>query len=166
LTEAELPEPAAYASFHPFLTGVFSQWHGTRFTLDGASYETAEQWMMASKARLFGDEAKASEIMTTPDPALQKRLGQLVRDFDSAVWDEQKVEIVHRGNVAKFGQNAGLARRLLATAPAMLVEANPRDWIWGCGLSANDPSVHDPTRWPGQNLLGRILTLVRDQLRV
>jgi hypothetical protein len=46
----------------------------------------------------------------------------------------------------------------------MLVEANPRDWIWGVGLSVTDPQVHEPSQWHGANLLGRILTLIRDDL--
>jgi hypothetical protein len=31
---------------------VFSQWWSCRFELDGTEYVTAEQWMMAAKARL------------------------------------------------------------------------------------------------------------------
>jgi len=32
-----------------------SQWYPSPFTLDGVAYATAEHFMMASKARLFGD---------------------------------------------------------------------------------------------------------------
>ncbi|MFT4251037.1 MAG: NADAR domain-containing protein [Caulobacter sp.] len=53
---------------------------------------------------------------------------------------------------------------MTATGEAMLVEANPRDWIWGVGLSADDPAVHRPDDWKGENLLGRILTDVRRKL--
>ena len=94
---------------------------------------------------------------------MQKRLGALVRNFDQAIWDRWKLDIVLEGNRAKFAQNAGAARRLRATGDAMLVEANPRDWIWGVGLPATDPGVLDPERWRGTNLLGRILTLVRQE---
>ena len=161
-TAATLPDPAAYERFHPFLRGVFSQWHVTPFLVDGARFNTAEQWMMAGKAVLFGDAERAAAIMATDDPAEQKRLGQLVAGFDTATWDSHKVAIVFRGNVEKFSQNAGARRHLIATAGAMLVEANPRDWIWGCGLAEDDPGISTPTAWRGENLLGRILTLVRD----
>jgi ribA/ribD-fused uncharacterized protein len=164
ITVADLPRPEAFGSFHPFLKGVFSQWHATTFRLEGQDFATAEQWMMFGKARLFGDEAVAAAILATPDPSVQKRLGQTVAAFDQTTWDAHKVDIVHRGSMAKFGQNDGARRQLLATTPAMLVEANPRDWIWGVGLSAEDPAVHRLEDWRGENLLGRILTDVRGRL--
>ena len=34
-----------------------SQWWPAPFTVDGVAYATAEHWMMAGKARLFGDAA-------------------------------------------------------------------------------------------------------------
>jgi ribA/ribD-fused uncharacterized protein len=165
ITEADLPKVEAFDAYHPFIKGVFSQWHATPFTLDGLSLATAEQWMMVEKARLFGDETAAAAILATPDPAEQKRLGQTVRDFDQAVWDLWKIDIVHRGNLAKFSQNDGAARQLKATAGTMLVEANPRDWIWGVGLHIDDPKAHDPAEWRGTNLLGRVLTGIRNELR-
>ncbi len=164
VTAADLPHPSAYESFHPFLKGVFSQWHATPFTLEGLDFATAEQWMMYGKARLFGDEAVAAAILATPDPSVQKRLGQTVAGFEQETWDAWKVDIVHRGSLAKFGQNDGARRQLLATGETMLVEANPRDWIWGVGLSADDPAVHRPDDWKGENLLGRILTDIRLRL--
>ena len=160
----DLPEPGRFAAFHPFLRGVFSQWHRTPFCIEGVTFNTAEQWMMANTAVLFGDHERAVAVMDAEDPAEQKRLGQLVSDFDSATWDNHKVAIVYHGNRAKFAANAGARRQLLATGDAMLVEANPRDWIWGCGLPADDPQLSNPMLWRGENLLGRILTLIRTEL--
>lgn len=164
ITAADLPRPDAFETFHPFLKGVFSQWHATPFRLEDRDFATAEQWMMFGKARLFGDEAAAAAILATPDPSVQKRLGQTVAAFDQATWDAHKVDIVHRGSIAKFGQNDGAWRQLFATGPAMLVQANPRDWIWGVGLSADDSAINSPGNWRGENLLGRILTDVRSRL--
>lgn len=164
ISEEDLPSPADFEAFHPFLKGVFSQWHTTAFELEGRRFVTAEQWMMFGKATLFADEARAAAILATPSPAVQKRLGQQVAGFDSTIWDRWKIDIVHRGNMAKFCQNNGARRQLLATGGAMLVEANPRDWIWGCGLAADDPAIHRAANWKGSNLLGRILTQVRDDL--
>jgi ribA/ribD-fused uncharacterized protein len=160
----DLPDPALFETFHPFIKGVFSQWRPTPFELEGHRFVTAEQWMMFAKASLFSDPARAGAILATPDPAEQKRLGQRVTNFDQEVWDLWKVEIVYRGNRAKFTQNEGAARQLRATSPAMLVEANPRDWIWGVGLQIDDPGAVSPQAWKGTNLLGRILTRVRDEL--
>ncbi len=164
IAEEDLPSPVDFDRFHPFLKGVFSQWHATAFELEGHRFVTAEQWMMVGKAMLFGDAARAEAVLATPDPGEQKRLGQQVTGFDQATWDLWKVDIVHRGSLAKFSQNEGARRQLLATGDAMLVEANPRDWIWGVGLSTDDPAISRPLDWKGSNLLGRILTRVRGEL--
>ncbi|KPL67915.1 GTP cyclohydrolase [Erythrobacter sp. SG61-1L] len=161
---AALPDPANFETFVPFLNGVFSQWHFTPFNLHDQSFVTAEQWMMFAKANLFGDLEIAQQILASPDPSTQKRLGQMVSGFQHEKWNEWKIDIVYRGNIAKFGQNAGALRQLRNTGKAMLVEANPRDWIWGVGREVNDPLGHSPDRWRGQNLLGLILTKVRDDL--
>lgn len=166
ITEADLPRSDAFTRFHPFIKGVFSQWHATTFTLEGMTFVTAEQWMMLAKAQLFGDEQRAIAVMATPDPGGQKRLGQQITGFDQARWDVAKIDIVYRGNLAKFAQNAGAARKLTAMRGSMLVEANPRDWIWGVGLMIDDPAVHSPEAWRGSNLLGRILTKVRDDIDI
>ncbi|ATQ45031.1 NADAR family protein [Caulobacter mirabilis] len=164
VSEEDLPSPSGFTRFHPFIKGVFSQWHATPFDLEGRRFVTAEQWMMFAKARLFDDIARAEAILGAPDPGEQKRHGQQVAGFDQATWDRWKVDIVHRGSLAKFGQNDGALRQLLATGDAMLVEANPRDWIWGVGLSADDPAAQSPAAWKGSNLLGRILTDVKTRL--
>jgi ribA/ribD-fused uncharacterized protein len=161
---ADLPDPLSFETFAPFIKGVFSQWHHTAFSLDGMDFVTGEQWMMYAKARLFKDAERARQITLTDDPGVQKRLGQQVEGFDQAEWDRWKIEIVYRGNLAKFSQNAGAARQLRNTGDAMLVEANPRDWIWGIGRAMDDPGGHGPANWLGLNLLGRILTKVRQDL--
>lgn len=160
---ADLPEARNFSRFHPFIKGVFSQWHPTPFTLGGTQFVCAEQYMMAAKARLFGDDAQAQAIMASEDPAVQKRLGAGARGFDEDVWHHWRIDIVYRANHAKFTQNAGAMRQLQNTAPAMLVEANPRDWNWGNGLHIDDPRNHDAATWKGTNFLGRILTLIREQ---
>lgn len=164
VTESDLPRWEDYTAFHPFMKGVFSQWHTTPFSIGDYSFVTAEQWMMFSKASLFRDHRKAEEILATDDPSEQKLLGTLVESFDQEVWDRWRIEIVYTGNKAKFSQNPGAARRLANTSGGMLVEANVRDWIWGVGRAIDDPRASRPREWRGTNLLGRILTLVRDEL--
>jgi predicted NAD-dependent protein-ADP-ribosyltransferase YbiA (DUF1768 family) len=44
-------------------TGCLSQWWPATFTVDGQSYPSAEHWMMAGKARLFGDEDGLTAVL-------------------------------------------------------------------------------------------------------
>lgn len=161
LSENVLPKPEEFREFHPFIKGVFSQWHMTPFDVGDFRFVCAEQYMMAAKASLCGDEAIFDQIMESDDPALHKRLGSQINRFDHEGWDMWRFDIVMTANTAKFEQNAGAARQLRNTAPAMLVEANPRDWNWGNGLQIDDQANQDPSQWRGTNFLGRILTQVR-----
>ena len=147
-----------------FMKGPFNQFHGSRFSVDGRDYVCAEQYMHAEKARLFGDDAMADRIMRSDSPHEHKMMGGRVAGFVGETWDARKVAIVTTGNLAKFGQNAGLRRRLLDTGDSILAEANPKDLIWGIGMADNDPAAQDPANWQGQNLLGKVLMSVRETL--
>jgi len=142
----------------------FSQWYRSTFTSDGLTFHCAEQYMMHGKAKLFGDEEIAREILAADHPRKHKALGRKVRNFDDRVWKQEREGIVMAGNRAKFTQDPALRAQLLATAGTTLVEASPYDRIWGIGLSASDPRAQDPSQWRGQNLLGKILTKLRDEL--
>jgi len=52
-----------------------------------------------------------------------------------------------------------------STADRVLVEASPRDRIWGIGLGRNSDDATNPRRWRGQNLLGFALMEVPAKLR-
>lgn len=141
----------------------FSQWFRCSFTVDGNTFNCAEQFMMHGKAVLFADAEVADKILAADHPREHKALGRKVRDFDDKVWRRERETIVMAGNRAKFSQNPEL-RELLLAAKGTLVEASPYDKIWGIGLAASDPRANDPTQWKGQNLLGQILTRLRDEL--
>jgi ribA/ribD-fused uncharacterized protein len=142
----------------------FSQWHRASFVVDDHTFSCAEQYMMYGKAQLFADAATAAEILAADHPRQHKALGRKVTPFDDATWRRNREAIVLAGNRAKFTQNPALLAQLLATRGTTLVEASPHDKIWGIGLAANDPRAADPAQWKGQNLLGKILTALRDGL--
>lgn len=147
-----------------FWSGPFSQWHKSPFTIDGTIYNTAEQYMMAEKARLFGDEEMRARILAASDPRDQKALGRRVRGFDESRWNAAARKIVYRGNRAKFTTHRDLLTTLFETTGTTLVEASPLDTIWGIGLAADDPDAGDRTKWRGTNWLGEALTRLRDAL--
>jgi len=141
-----------------------SQWYPSPFTVEGTTYATAEHFMMAGKARLFGDEKAAERVVAAATPAEAKNLGRQVRGFDSAVWDAHRVGIVVAGNVAKFAADPALLAYLLGTGDRVLVEASPLDRIWGIGLRRDDERARTPSTWRGLNLLGFALMTARDEL--
>lgn len=144
--------------------GVLSQWWPCAFTVEVVEYTSTENYMMAEKARLFGDDSALGRILAAGSPAEAKKFGRLVQGFDDAVWSAARFEVVVRGSVAKFGQDGALRDFLLGTANRVLVEASPRDAVWGIGLSAGNERAADPRRWRGRNLLGFALGEARDRL--
>lgn len=120
--------------------------------------------MMAGKAALFGDEVARQQILGTSDPGQARKLGRAVTNFDDLTWQAERVGLVVRGNLAKFGQSPSLQSYLLDTHDRVLVEASPHDVVWGIGLGERQPEARDPLRWRGANLLGFALMEVRRQL--
>lgn len=143
-----------------------SQWYPCSFKdEEGVLYCSAEQYMMAEKARLFEDHDALKLILETEDPKIAKMTGRKVKGFHPLVWDRYKKIIVIRGNELKFSQNKTLKNFLLNTGDKKLVEASPYDKVWGIGMRANDPDVLNEGKWKGENLLGKCLMSVRGILK-
>lgn len=142
----------------------FSQWYESPFVIDEVVYQTAEHWMMASKARLFGDDETLAKILESSDPKTAKALGRAVKNFDDKLWKANGRRLVTEGNLAKFEQNGDLRAFLVGTGNLVLVEASPYDRIWGIGMMADNERAKNPVTWQGQNLLGFALMDVRDKL--
>lgn len=127
-------------------------------------FTSAEQFMMFQKALLFLDLDAAKAILDTHNPRKIKELGRAVQHFAEDVWQLCRVDIVYTASHEKFTQNAALKGALLATAGTTLVEASPFDAIWGIGLDRHNAKAQQRATWEGTNLLGEILTLLREDL--
>lgn len=131
---------------------------------EGIHYLTAEHYMMAEKARVFGDEQTLTRVLNAKTPGEAKKLGRLVSNFEENRWLSVRWSIVVKGNLLKFGQNMELKNFLLTTGNRVLVEASPVDAIWGIGLAADHKDACNPNLWRGLNLLGFALMEVRFRL--
>ncbi|GAA4636501.1 hypothetical protein GCM10023196_086510 [Actinoallomurus vinaceus] len=127
-------------------------------------YATAEHFMMAGKARLFGDAEAEKRVLADDDPGKAKGAGRKVRGFDEETWAAHRYGLVVAANEGKFGQQPALRDFLLGTGDRVLVEASPYDTVWGIGLSASQPEAARPSQWRGLNLLGFALMDVRAAL--
>jgi ribA/ribD-fused uncharacterized protein len=143
---------------------VLSQWYPAPFVIDDVQYLTAEHWMMAHKALLFGDRETFQKIIRADKAGEVKELGRQVRAFDEIKWNVKKFDIVKTGNIHKFNQNKNLRDFLIATGDRIIVEASPTDTVWGIGLSQDSEMIDNPYTWRGENLLGFALMEVRDFL--
>jgi ribA/ribD-fused uncharacterized protein len=148
------------------LDGYLSQWYPSAFTSpDDHVYATSEQYMMHRKALLFAPDSSYPALILAAknDPKECKRLGRLIPGFDEAVWKRERERIVEEASYLKFSQDAELRSRLLETGDRELVEAAPRDRVWGIGFGKERaPAMRE--RW-GLNLLGKALMRVRERLR-
>lgn len=142
----------------------FSNWHPAPFIYKGIPFAQSEQWMMYCKAKLFGDEEMAKQILLETDPEKNKKQGRSVQGFVEEVWNEKARHYVYVGCREKFTQNPVLLQALLSTEGTELVEASPFDKIWGVGLRDSDPRILDRAQWQGTNWLGEVLTRLRDDL--
>lgn len=140
---------------------VFSQFYARPFEIQGQIYQWAEQWMMANKALLFGDEEALQRIRLAADPQECKEIGRQVRQYDDIHWSAIRYAVVLAGTLAKFRQNRDLRDYLVSTGDEILVEAAANDTVWGIGLHRDHPSIGDALNWRGLNLLGFALTHAR-----
>lgn len=123
---------------------------------------------MLQKALLFSDPETARNILDVTSAGKQalssvKALGRKVRNFDEAVWKTHREQIVLEGTLLKFRQNEELKEKLLGTGKKMMVEASPRDRIWGIGFGEKN-ALGCFDKW-GSNLLGKALVEARKRLR-
>lgn len=142
------------------------QWKRSPFTTKGnLKFSTAEQYMMYHKAIYFNDFETANVIYESYNahPSFHKMMGRKVHNFKMDKWRQVCEDIVFEGNMYKFIQNKHYMKLLLKTDDKILVEASPKDNLWGIGYDA-DNALINTDKW-GENLLGKILMKVRCILR-
>lgn len=128
-------------------------------------FVTSEQYFMYEKALYFGDHEIAAQLCRRMSPAAAKKLGRAVKNFDEARWNAYRCTAMLKALRRKFHTNPELAQALVSTYPKVLVEASPRDRIWGIGMGRERAMKTPSHEWPGLNLLGKALMTVRDELR-
>ena len=75
------------------------------------------------------------------------------------------IQAIHESPCPMDVTIAVISDKALALGNQVLAEASPYDKIWGIGLDAANPDSADPTKWKGDNLLGKILRRIREELR-
>ncbi len=133
--------------------------------VDGITFPTVEHYFQWSKAKKFGDAGIQAKILKTESPKSAKAFGKKVKPFDPAVWGEIAVSTMKTAVKAKFMQHPELLKKLRETGTKLLAEADPRGKFWGIGTSFDTSKAKESSRWPGKNMMGKILMELRDELK-
>ena len=126
-----------------------SNFYAVEFDFEGMSWPSAEHAYQAMKT-LDGNLRERIQALDTPGKA--KRLGKSIQLRNN--WENIKRDKMLQILRAKFAEGTLMAAKLLATEDEQLIEENYwGDTYWGV------------CRGVGENHLGRILMLVRAELR-
>ena len=121
-----------------------------------------------AEAKLVEDkqaEDKAS-ILLSDVPQIQEKIRQIASPMDAALegrnrqnplrsdWEEVKDEVILQALRMKFSQNPEIAKGLLTTGDAILIEHTQNDAYWADGGDGS-----------GKNRLGLLLMQVREELK-
>lgn len=147
----------------PFRT--FSNMAEYPIEVDGEKFPTVEHYFQAMKAKKFEDTESYNKIIKTKTPKAVKAVGLKVQNFVKEVWDDMRDEVMSKALHAKFTQHPELRKQLLETGEKMIGEANPRDLYWGIGTSVESEKSKFPSKWRGQNRLGKMLMELRSRYK-
>ncbi len=147
------------------LFGFLSHFYPSPIELDGETWPTVEHYYQAQKSfapayvqaiRDATSPARAKWLAAPPDAPRRISKNSWFRKNNQSPrsdWHVVKLEVMRRADLAKFTQNDDLARRLLATGDAELIEDSLSEPYWGIGPDGDGP-----------NWAGRVLMEVRAML--
>lgn len=158
---------AVYDKHVAFWGSAFSNFYDCEFVENGKTWKSSEQCFMAKKAEYFKDNEILDEILKAETPDKAKKLGRKVKNFDAEKWSEVCFEKMYVAVYAKFSQNSNLKELILSDEfeGKGFVEGSPFDAIWGVKMDWKNPDIDNEENWQGQNLLGKVLNKVREDLR-
>lgn len=155
----------------------FSNFYFSKFEMDGHVFHCVEHAYVAAKLRHLGSAAYSQALnfmhMKSRErggqhPRQLKWLGssqeKLASKKEIEDWKKHQFERIAGFAAAKFEQNEALRKLLIATGNMPILEANPRDKVWGVGIAKDDPLLCEwsegDTRF-GKNRMGRVLMSIR-----
>jgi ribA/ribD-fused uncharacterized protein len=142
-----------------------SNFHITSFKFRDTAYNSSEQAFHYTCAMTFGDTSRAQMILEEPSPRRQKGLSEGIKGYDEITWKSQQFDVMLAINTAKFSQVTELREHLLSTGTRVIGESNPRDTYWGTGIPTHDKDSLNPSKWQGENNMGKILMSLREQFK-
>jgi len=143
---------------------MLSNFHPKEVKIQGVAYSCNEQYFQYKKAVLFNDEQIAGKILEETDPYKMMTLARQIKTYKHSTWLQHVEQILLQANEAKYRQHVTAKTALLATGSKKLGEASSNS-LYGTGVSLYSKNATDHSRWTGKNLMGGILTKIRDSLK-
>lgn len=112
---------------------------------------------MYLKAKFFKDEEVANSILRAITPREAKAYGRKIKNYDDESWNVKRDTVMLIALSAKFDSVPQFREFLKAHKNKTFVEASPYDNIWGIKLSENHPDALNPSKWRGENRLGKCI---------
>ena len=131
--------------------GFMSNFAPYTFSDGSRIWPTSEHYFQAQKFLVPEIQEKIRQIASPMDAALEGRNRQNPLRPD---WEEIKDEVMLQALRMKFSQNPEIARDLLATGDAIIIEHTQNDAYWADGGDGT-----------GKNKLGLLLMQVREELK-
>lgn len=131
----------------------FTNFAAYELNIDGKKYNTSEHYFQSMKFVLTPFEDDVGSSPTPRDAFEIARAAEVVR-WKRSDWETVKDSVMLRALREKFTQHEHLYHLLLSTGERKLCEHTSNDTYWGDG--------GDRT---GKNKLGKLLELVRQELR-
>ena len=138
-----------------FWDGVFSNFH----PINNDQAFTSEKIFMAQKAMAFHDMEALKLINQSVTPRIAKKLGKTVVGFNEETWIKLREQAMMGALHIKFAACEEFREALRQSGNLILVEASPKDDIWGIGFPA-ETALENVDKW-GLNLLGKCLMRIR-----
>ena len=135
------------------------------FRVNDLEYVCVEQFVSEAKCLHFGDQIRASQIRNETDPKAMRRIGERIAGYVNAEWLPHAPRILSQAIYAKYHdpRAAGAREELLATGDRAIGEAT-RNMKYGTGIHISDPDAADEAKWIGENLTGKLLKSMREEL--
>jgi len=132
------------------------------------SYASARHAIFAELAREFNDNEQADAIQATESGSdIHYTLDDVAggREVNQMKWNTTLSRLIDTVNLAKFKQYPELAQRLIdLPSPLVIGAVEPNDLKIGIGMSMNNVKAKDKLAWTGENLLGKALVAIRENL--
>jgi len=135
---------------------------GAKLVYQGDEYRSVEHAYQALKAKEAGRPELQQQICDAKHAGIAKQLSHQLPDLPT--WAEKRAEVMEDLLTARALADPLFREALLETGDQPIAHT-VRDTLWGTGLGPALTKVTLSTYWPGKNLMGHLLEVLRENIR-